>query len=110
MFINIRVLTLFVLTFLGVCLFCDSSEAQRVAPTCHSFDGKTSEAALAYLKRERSILEPACICDAIKILDDNRYRTAIGILFAYLDFEKPEAPGAPHTPTMGPNSGSIPRR
>jgi hypothetical protein len=30
-----------------------------VTPTCHSFDGKTSEAALAYLQQERSILEPA---------------------------------------------------
>jgi hypothetical protein len=79
-----------------------------VAPTCHSFDGKTSEAALAYLQQERSILEPACIYDAIAILDANRYRPAIETLFHYLDFEKPEAPGAPHPVTMGPTAGAFP--
>ena len=96
------------LTFSGVCLLSGSVGAQRVAPTCHSFDGNTSEAALTYLQQERSILEPACIYDALGILDTNRYKPAIETLFHYLDFEKPEAPGAPHPVTMGPTAGAFP--
>lgn len=108
MLIKVKFLSMVVITFSGACLFCGSIEAQRVAPTCHSFDGKTSEAALAYLQQERSILEPACIYDAIRILDENRYRPAIETLFHYLDFEKPEAPGAPHIHTMGATGGHSP--
>lgn len=51
------------------------------------FEGKTSQAALAYLKQERTTLEPACIYNAILILRSDGYKRAIPTLVQYLDLK-----------------------
>jgi hypothetical protein len=81
--------------------------AQQRVPKCQGFEGKTSQAALAYLKQERTTLEPACIYDAILILEGDRYKPAVPTLLQYLDFKNPDAEIA-HKARTGPTADFYP--
>jgi hypothetical protein len=92
----------------GICVLMASGlMAQQKVPQCQGFEGKTSQAALAYLKQERTTLEPACIYDAILILEGDRYKPAIPTLLQYLDFKNPDAEIA-HTARVGPTVNFYP--
>jgi hypothetical protein len=81
--------------------------AQQKVPKCQGFEGKTSQAALAYLKQERTTLEPACIYDAILILRRDSYKPAIPTLLQYLDFKNPDAEIV-HQARVGPTTNFYP--
>ena len=99
----------------GTCALvtCGLAAQQKIpsVPKCQSFEGRTWQAALAYLKQERTTLEPACIYDAISILRNdtwsNRYKQEIPIFLQYLDFKNPDAEIA-HTVRVGPTDDFYP--
>jgi hypothetical protein len=81
--------------------------AQEKVPKCQGFEGKTSQAALAYLKQERTTWEPACIYDAILILRRDSHKPAIPTLSQYLDFKNPDAEIV-HQERVGPTTNFYP--
>jgi hypothetical protein len=91
----------------GLCSHTCGLIAQEKVPKCQGFEGKTSQAALAYLKQERTTLEPACIYLAILILEGDRYKPAIPTLLQYLDFKNPDAEIA-HKARTGPTADFFP--
>jgi hypothetical protein len=96
---------------LGLCGICVLTAcgvmAQQKVPKCQRFEGKTSQAALAYLKQEQTTLEPACIYDAILILEGDSYKPAIPTLLQYVDFKNPDAEIV-HTARVGPTANFYP--
>jgi hypothetical protein len=95
----------------GICVFVTYGlmAQQKIpqVPKCQTFKGKTPQAALAYLRQERTTLDPACIYDAIVILRAYRYKPAIPILVQYLDFKNPDAEIA-HIARVGATTNFYP--
>jgi hypothetical protein len=86
-----------------ICLAVLSSVAGAKGQTCEEFHGTTPQAALAYLKQDRTTLEPWCINMAVAIFGGHPYAPAKKTLLEYIDFKRPFPIGKP-----GPTGGQYP--
>jgi hypothetical protein len=74
---------------------------------CDELEGRTVEAHLAYLERNRSTLSPACIAYAANQIGLRGYGAASKTLSKYLDYRMPDDPAMAHLPPI--SLASAPR-